>query len=199
MEKKKFKIAGCADLCDEHTIDVNGEELTVRTHIPLEKKLAMAQELVTFISLIDDENEIMSESHLYQVGLVYLTVLYYTNADLDDVNATDVFDWMINTGVYDQTLENLVYEDRYYVVEMAQAIYKNISNAYAVEHGLAHAVKKTFGFMFNGEDITETLAKSQAISDKMIDVVGKLNAAEQPKSKDGGVKVGGNVIRIAKK
>ena len=199
MEKKKFKIAGCADLCDEYTIDVHGEELTVRTHIPLEQKLAMAQDLVTFISLIDDENEIMSESHLYQVGLVYLTVLYYTNADLDDVNATDVFDWMINTGVYDQTLESLVYEDRYYVVEMAQAIYKNISNAYAVEHGLAHAVKKTFGFMFNGEDITETLAKSQAISDKMIDVVGKLNAAETQKAKDGGVKVGGNVIRIAKK
>ena len=199
MEKKKFKIAGCADLCDEHTIDVNGEELTVRTHIPLEQKIAMAQDLVAFISLIDDENEIMSESHWYQVSLVYLTVLYYTNADLDDVNASDVFDWMINTGVYDQTLENLVYEDRYYVVEMAQAIYKNISNTYAVEHGLAHAVKKTFGFMFNGEDITETLAKSQAISDKMIDVVGKLNAAEQPKSKDGVVKVGGNVIRIAKK
>ena len=176
MEKQKYNITGDMERHDGIYVDVNGERLLVVPHIPLAEKLAMANELVTFITLIDDDLEMISESHLYDVGLVYLTIKYYTDADLEDVEPSAVFDWVINSGAYDKDIEGIVYDDRNYVVKMASAIYINISNAYMQEHGLAHAVKKTFGFMFNGEDITETLAKSREVSETMIDVIGKLNS-----------------------
>lgn len=77
-------------------------------------------------------------------------------------------------------------------------MFANARDAYAAKNSLTEAIHKSFGFLFDGKDITETLAETQAVSGQMLDVVDQLNKAAK-KSDGGKIKAGGNVINIAKK
>ena len=196
MEKKKYEMhMADMDAAQEHTI--GDETIHVLRHIPLDQKVAMATELAEMIAIPNAEIGIMGESALYEVCLVYLVMKYYTDIDLADTDARSVFDWVISHDAY-RPIEMIICNDLWYVTDIADRTMHNLMDEYEKQNGLTHAIKTSFGFLFNGEDITETLAKSQQVSDQMIEVVGKLNEANR-KPDVGKVKVSGNVINIGKK
>lgn len=196
MEKKKYEMhAADMDACVEVTI--GDETIHVLKHIPLERKVTMATELAEMLLVPNEELGIMTRSALQEVCEVYLVMKYYTDMDLTDVDVQTVFDWVIGHNAY-MSVRDVVSNDVWYVTDMALETMENIETEYEKQNGLTHAIKTSFGFLFNGEDITETLAKSQQVSDQMIEVVGKLNEANR-KPDVGKVKVSGNVINIGKK
>ena len=176
---------------------VGEETLTVRNHIPLEEKIKMVNELAGYVLMVDDENEVILENHTERVGTVYFVMKYYTDADLTDAEPADVYDWVVNNDAWDK-ISDWVGNDLFEVHEMQFAMQKNIEKAYEKEHSLGTAFRKSFGFLFNREDLAETLARTQEVSDQMLEVVGRLN--EAGRKPDGGrVNVGGNIISIGKK
>lgn len=196
MEKKKYTMQP-ADMEEVKECSIGDEIIHVRLRIPLEQKVEMATELGNMLAVPYEDIGFMSQSALYEVCLLYLIMKYYTDVDLEDVEARVLFDWVVSCDA-NAKIRSMIYNDLVYVTDMTHRMMENLKAEYEKRNGLAHAIKTTFSFLFNGEDITETLAKSQAVSDQMIEVVGKLNEANR-KPDVGKVKVSGNVINIGKK
>lgn len=198
MEKKKFemKLGDAYEAMED--VSVGGETIHVRKHIPLEEKMMLASDMVQMTAMPDEELGIVTTSSLEEVCKLYLILKYYTDVDLEGVEAKRVFDWIIGYDGAEREIEHIVALDYYYVEDMVYTLRDNIKAKHEARHGLAHAVKTTFGFLFDGRDITETLAESREISETMLDTVGRLNEAAK-KEEAGRVKVAGNVINIGKK
>lgn len=201
MDKVKMDFANIGDIHKDRIVDVNGTQVTVRTHIPMEEKRKMAEEWTEMTVLFDDENNICLNSHENEFIRMYLMMKYYTNLDVDDVGVDDVANLLINTES-EGKIYGCVVDDLCYVQDMTIQMRSNVREMYNTGNSLAHAVKTSFGFLFNGEDITETLAKSQILSDKMLEAVKVLQDKEKeaPKKANNGVlTVGGKIVNIAKK
>lgn len=196
MEKKKYQMAP-ADYEIAEEVSVGGETLHVKHRIPLEQKMQFASELAQMITVEDEEAGILTHSSLEDVCELYLIVKYYTDVDLDDVSVEQLYDWIIGHDAYVQ-IKDIVWHDLSYVQSMACTLFDNASLAYEKEHSLTHAIKTSFGFLFDGRDITEVLTESRGVGDQMLDVVERLNEAAK-KEESGRVKVAGNVINIGKK
>ena len=197
MDKIKVDISGAADVFQTDELTVGGNTITMRNHIPIADKIAMAQELTTFFTDVNEETETVQRDPFASMARVYLVVKYYTNVDIDGLSPSEVYDWIINNDAWER-VEEFVRHDLWEVDEFADQIFINVQDTFNAEHSLSKAVKQSFGFLFNGEDITETLAKSRILSEEMVDIIGRLNQSQQ-KSENGTVKVGGNVISIGKK
>lgn len=197
MEKKKF-VMNTGDAYEvQQDVKVGDETIHVRTHIPLAEKMMMASDIVQMIEVLDDELGIVTTSSLEDVCELYLILKYYTDVDLEGVEAQQVFDWLVGYGAVD-TIRNIIDADYSYVETMMWRLSSNVEAEHRARNSLTHAVKTTFGFLFDGRDITETLAESRAVSDKMLDIVGRLNDTTK-KEEAGRVNVSGNVINIGKK
>ena len=64
------------------------------------------------------------------------------------------------------------------------------------------AIRTSFGFLFNGEDITESMAKAELTKDTMfkaLDAINKKEQEEAEKMNDGKLRVAGNILNFAKR
>lgn len=197
MEKIKFDISGAAEKHNEEKLQIGEQELIVRDHIPLDDKIKMATELVQVGATINEEQKLMSKGVLWDEVKLYLIMKFYTNLDVEDLEFNDVVDWVINNNL-PPLLEDIIYADIIYVEGLAYQMLENSKAAYDKENSLSTAIMTTFGFLLNGEDITETLAKSREISEQMLTAAEQMNKSQQ-KADAGKVKVGGNIINIGKK
>lgn len=83
---------------------------------------------------------------------------------------------------------------------MHSEICDNLKIKYEKEHSVGTLLKKTFGFLLTGEDISESLAKSSEIVNKMVEMVGVFQEHEEDAKKNSpNVKVGGVALNFAKK
>lgn len=201
MEKIKVNFEGVADLHSETMLKIGDTNVTVRDHIPLEQKAAFVDEYIQLVLDEDEDAGVMQMTSVVPLLEVFLMVKYYTNVDVEGVKLEDVYNWVINNNSYTD-LEDIIYHDIEQVRKMYGLLSRNAIEAYEREHSLGKAIQKSFGFMLNGEDITETLAKSREITDQMIDVVEQLHKNQPPKVKAeaaGKLMVGGNIVSIGKK
>jgi len=201
MEKRKFDMSNYADMHKEETFEgIDGTKVTVRDHIPYESKNDMARELIERTLVVHDDSCVYT-SNEYEKYKIYLVVKYYTDIDTEEADVDDVVNYMINTNVIERVLE-FVDKDLEYVTDMFWDLFNALNTVYTDDNSLAKAVRKSFGFLFNGEDITETLARAEDIKDKTFKAFDLLRQAEQDESKnieDGKMTIGGNIINFAKK
>ncbi len=64
---------------------------------------------------------------------------------------------------------------------------------------LSHKIKTNFAAILTDESLTESLAKSQVVNEQMIDMLGALMKNEKAQGKIPPVRVGNNVVKLAKK
>lgn len=176
---------------------IGGESIHMVRHISLEKKMQMATELAQAIMMPNEHVGILTTVALYDVAVLYMIMKYYSDADLDDVATQTVFDWIVGNNAYDRVMD-YVSDDFAYVKRIVDSMVTNFQEEFVAAHSLTHALRTSFGFLFDGRDITETLAEGREVSDQILDVVGRLNEAAK-KEEAGRVKVAGNVINIGKK
>ena len=201
MKKHKIEFKKYADAHEEiEIIGDDGTKLTVRTHIPYADKMKIAQEICEEGLMIHDD------SYCYEGYLVYAIKLkkmaeYYTDAKVDGIDATSVADFLINNGL-EKKLRDAIQEDWGCIEDIFFNMSRGVIDSYHDDRGLTKAIRTSFGFLFNGEDITESLAKAEATKDMVYRAIGALNEKEkeeQEKINDGRLMVGNNIINLAKR
>ena len=179
MRKHKIEFKKYADMHEE--VEVTGKDGTVvkvRTHIPYEEKLKLAQELIEQVLMVHDDS-VCYVGHLADAVEMKMILEYYTDVKTQDVAPEVIADFMINNDLWYQI--GKVIHDDWVKIE---------------------AIRTSFGFMFNGEDITESLAKAEATKDTLYKALNALNEkekAEQEKINGGKLMVGSNIINFSKR
>lgn len=163
-----------------------GQTIKVQSFIPYKTKVEAAQELVAIGAIFDEKLGIAYWSHMYEAATRYVRLKYYTDFDLTAYEGAEgLYLLMDRTDTEDSTeLDNAVGEDFDTVRNLAWDIYHNVKYVFEHEHSLGQKVLGSFGFLFDGKDITESLAEAREISEKMIDTLGA-------------AKKGGNVVDMS--
>ena len=201
MEKRKIDMGKYADMFVEKTVKgIDGTEITVRNHISYENKELLARELLENTLVIHDDSCAYMSGEMDKAKYS-LIMKYYTDVDTDGIDAVDILNFLINNGMMEQ-IRNVVEEDFDFVMDIYFKIFDAIVLIYEDDNSLSKAVRTSFGFLFTGEDITESLAKAEATKDTLNDAMNALREREkkqQEKIDKGTMKIGGNVISFAKK
>lgn len=201
MEKKKFNLENYQDTCVEKKIvGTDGTEIIVRNHISYADKENMVQELARICMIIHDEYCVYVSYEIDKVQMA-LIAKYYTNIDTENIDINDIADFLINNDMY-KSLYNIIEDDYNYVLQMFWCLIDSIDISCKEDGSITKALRTSFGFLFNGEDITESLAKAEATKNTIYDAVSAWKRVEKDKEDNidnGRLKVGGNLINFAKK
>lgn len=178
----------------------DGTEITVRDHIPYEQKVKMAQEMVEEIVMIHDDS-CTYESHLENAIRAMKILEYYTDAETEGADAIEVADFMINNEIL-REIEEYSYRDLDEVDDLYRYLKFSVVVTFDDDRSLHKAIRTSFGFLFNGEDVTESLAKAEATQETIYKAVGALREKEEEersKVQDGKMLVGGNILSFTKR
>lgn len=201
MDKKKIDMKKYTDMHHEATIVGNDTTaIVVRDHIPYALKEEMAREMAGQIAMIHDDSCVYIGFTENKVRL-YMIAKYYTDIDVDDMESDVVADFLINNGLIKDIIE-FICDDLDVVEEMYIQMCDAMSITYKDDRSITKALRTSFGFLFNGEDITESLAKAEAMKDTMINAVAALRTVEEEHKENisnGTMSVGGAILNFAKK
>lgn len=197
MKKKKINFKKYADMHEEtELVGKDGTSITVRNHISYADKVQMAKEVIENCVMIH-EDSCCYESHMIYAEKIKAMMKYYTDVPVDDVSAEEVADFVINNDLIDAIME-YIHDDYYQAEDVYITIMNMVMDTYADDMSLKKAIKTSFGFLFNGEDITESLAKAEMTKDTMFKALDAINKKEQEMS-DGELTVGGKILNFAKR
>lgn len=197
MDKKKIDFAKYNEMCEEKkVVGKDRTEITVRTHIPYRDKFKMARELVEQNVIIHNDS-CAYDNYLDQAVWMLKILEYYTDVDTDGVDEEHAADFMINNEVY-QKIHDIIENDLCAVEDIYFTMRDGVMTTFEDDKSLKTALKTSFGFLFNGEDVTESLAKAETVSGTLFDALAALRK-EDEKRNPGKIDVGGNILNFAKK
>lgn len=201
MKKHKIKMAKYADMHTETEVVGNDDvKIVVRDHIPYAQKEEMALEIAGRSLIIHDDSCVYLSSQYGKIEKYYIAK-YYTDINTDGAEMDEVSDFLINGGFIDN-INEIIWSDLQIVHEIFDLIEESFTTSYADDKGLTKAVRKSFGFLFNGEDITDSLAKAEMTRDTLYKALDALNAKEKESSEqmdNGRLTIEGNIINFAKR
>lgn len=201
MKKKAIDFKKYADMHEnKEIVGTDGTKVVVRDHISYANKVAMAVALVEANVMIHDDS-VCYESFAMPAERIKGIMKYYTDVPVDDADAQEVADFAINNGLIGQ-IRDYIHDDYYEFEDVFVTLIRSVMDNYEDDQSLAKAIKTSFGFLFTGEDVTETLAKAEAAKDTVFDALGALwekEAQDESKMKDGKLKVEGKLLNFAKK
>ena len=201
MRKHKIEFKKYAEMYDLIELEGNdGTKVTVRSHIPYEDKMKLAQELCEE-ALMVHEDSICYEGYLIYAIKLKKMIEYYTDIKTDDIDPKKVADFVINNGL-ESKLRQAIQDDWNAVEDIFYSMSRGVMDTFTDDRGLTKAIRTSFGFLFNGEDITESLAKAEATKDTIYKALGALDAKEKEESEkmnDGKLVIGNNIINFAKR
>ena len=201
MKKQKIDFAKYADTHEEtELIGADGTKIMVRDHIPYEDKKQMARELVERCVIIHDDSCCYESFEVYAEKIKAM-LHYYTDVDVDDVEAEDAANFAINNGLLGQ-IRDVIHDDYMEAEDIFIALESGVMDTFTDDQSIRKALKTSFGFLFNGEDITESLAKAEMTKDTMfkaLDALNRKEAEEQEKMNSGTLKVGGNILNFSRR
>ena len=201
MKKKAIDFKKYADMHEnKEIVGTDGTKVVVRDHISYANKVAMAVALVEENVMIHDDS-VCYESFAMPAERIKGIMKYYTDVPVDDADAQEVADFAINNGLIGQ-IRDYIHDDYYEFEDVFVTLIRSVMDNYEDDQSLAKAIKTSFGFLFTGEDVTETLAKAEAAKDTVFDALGALRekeAQDESKMKDGKLKVEGKLLNFAKK
>lgn len=203
MKKHKIKgLAKYADMHEEVTLTgADGAEVVVRTHIPYAEKVKMAQGMAELIIMLHDDS-CWYLNHEEQAIRAKAIVENYTDINTDGVEPGHIMDFLVNNALYDKLMETI--RDDFVVVEdLYSGMVSSLGITYDDDRSLRKAIKTSFGFLFNGEDITESMAKAEATKETIYKAVGALREKEEAEANklngNGSMSIGGNIIQFGKR
>lgn len=201
MEKRKIDFSKYADMHEDTVIaGKDGTEITVRDHIPYSEKEAMVTDMAEHLLMIHDDSCVFLSS-TYCKYEAFMVAKYYTDIDTDDADYNEVADFLINNDMYGDVIAH-IWMDFQIVLEMFGYTEASVTKTYEDDKCLTKALRTSFGFLFSGEDISESMAKAEATKDTLYEALDALHKADKEKEKqidNGIVRIGGNMINFAKK
>lgn len=201
MEKRKFEFEKYADMHEEKEVTgKDGIKVIVQDHIPYAEKEAMATEMAEILVMTHD-NSCAFESYEFDKYEKFMIAKYYTDIDTDGVTPDEIADFFVNNEMM-MEINEIVRKDYNAVEDIYWRIADTFTKTYEDDRCLTKALRTSFGFLFNGEDVTKSLAQAEGVRDTLFEAIGalrKLDAEKEEKIDSGKVIVGGNVISFAKK
>lgn len=203
MEKIKIAFENIPEIHIVEIIGINGDRIQVAENIPYFKKEYMALELGAFLTVADEEQQIMYDNYKYLLLESVLIAKYYTNIDVSELgNEEDwqmLFDYLTINGVYDKIRE-VINRDYTIVQDIAEKMLKPTRELFNRKNSLAYKVSIAFSSILDGnEDLAEAVARSEAVNNTMVDMIDAYNEQRREK-KNKNIKLdNGAVISLAKK
>jgi len=203
MEKIKIAFENIPEIHMVEIIGNNGDRIQVAENIPYFKKEYMALELGAFLTVADEEQQIMYDNYKYLLLESVLIAKYYTNIDVSELgNEEDwqmLFDYLTINGVYDKIRE-VINRDYTIVQDIAEKMLKPTRELFNRKNSLAYKVSIAFSSILDGnEDLAEAVARSEAVNNTMVDMIDAYNEQRREK-KNKNIKLdNGAVISLAKK
>lgn len=201
MRKKKIDFKKYADMHEDIELTGNdGTKIQVRNHISYADKIQMARDVIENCVMIHDDSCCYEGINIY-AEKIRAIVKYYTNVPVDDADAYEVADFVINNGLLAEIRE-YIHDDYYEAEDVYVTMLNMVMETYMDDMSLKKAIKTSFGFLFNGEDVTESLAKAELTKDTLFDALAAINKKEEEarsKMDDGKLKVGGNILNFSRR
>ena len=201
MKKKKVNFKKYADMHEEKELTgKDGTVIVVRDHISYEDKVQMAKDVIENNIMIHDDS-CCYESYDIYAAKIMVVAKYYTNINTDDAEPYDVANFLINNELL-EPIREYIHDDYFEAEDVYIAMLNAVEETYEDDMSLKKAIKTSFGFLFNGEDITESMANAEMTKDTMYKALNALNQKEKEESEkmnDGKLNVGGNIISFAKR
>lgn len=201
MRKKKIDFKKYADMHEEREMTgKDGTVIVVRNHISYEDKVQMAKDVIENYIMVHDDSCCYESYDIYAAKIMVIAK-YYTNINTDDAEPYDVANFLINNELL-EPIREYIHDDYFEAEDVYIAMLNAVEETYEDDMSLKKAIKTSFGFLFNGEDITESMAKAEMTKDTMYKALNALNQKEKEESEkmnDGKLNVGGNIISFAKR
>ena len=201
MRKKKIDFKKYRNMCEEtELVGKDGVKISVRDHIPYEEKINLCRDIIENCVMVHD-NSCCYENINIHAERIKAIMKYYTNVPVDDAEATDVCDFAINNGLLGPIRE-YIHDDFYELEDVYITMMNMVIDTYTDDMSLKKAIKTSFGFLFNGEDVTESMAKAELTKDtifKALDALQKKEQEESEKIDNGKLTVSGKILNFAKK
>lgn len=160
----------------ERQMVILGQEVTVRDRISYKEKLDAAEEHVARIAVFDEENGLCYVTHLDDAIKTFTMLKVYTNMDMSEYDSLDGICELADKMAEENTdnFYEFIQRDFDALMDLSDKLYYNVMNVFEQTHSLAHRFAKSFGFLFDGKDLTETLAEAREVSEQMIDHLGAI-------------------------
>lgn len=158
----------------EQVMKVLDQEVKVKNWIPYKDKVSAAEDIVAIATIMDENLGVMCWTYLFPAANMYVRLKYYTEYDVSKFDGEDwLNDVMDAVDKYDMSdFLEFVNEDFSNVTKIAYDMMATVKELFEKEHSLAHKAMQSFAFLFDGKDVTETLAEAREVSEQMIDVLG---------------------------
>lgn len=196
MEKIKFDLSGYADKYRE--LKISGADdvvITVRDHIPLADKLRFMDEFIRK-TLINMTNFVY-DSYMQVVTEKAMIVRYYTDVDADEYTDEELYDFIVNDDLF-PSIADFIQDDIEDITMLCSNMREAIMRTTSYESSMTNAIKTSFGFLFDGKDLTATLSESETLRDQLFAAIGALKKENESKDKNK-ISVNGTVINLAQK
>ena len=138
-----------------------------------------AEELAALELVLDEDLGVAYSNYMCDWYDDFIMVKYYTNADLSKYEDTEIYDFVDDLDQNDMAklreLADVQYSE---VTDMECRLVNNVKRVFESEHSLSGRIMKSFGFLLDGRDLTESLAEAQKINEQMLEHVGDITKAK---------------------
>ena len=153
-----------------------GQEVQVKNRLTYMEKLEAAEEHVARIGVFDEENGLCYITHLERAIQMFTKLKMYTSLDMSEHEGLNglctLMDKLADEDITE--FEAFVHDDFDVLMDLADNLWYNVAAVFEKTHSLATRFEKSFGFLFDGKDLTQTLAEAREVSEQMIDHLGAI-------------------------
>lgn len=176
------KLNWTIDYTDVMEVKIEDQVFHVSKMIPHDQKVAMAEEYVQLVVIIDDNG--LATYRDDAPVLAYLKAKYYTDIDVDDVMLGMVHDYWIRHDI-DSVIAGRVHgggdlheRDFDAARDMCRYMADSVVAAWKTKFSLASLMNGVFD-----HQIKETIEKSNLVNNEMIDLLDKAKSPAKPEVK----------------
>ena len=160
-------------------LNILGQTVEAVNKIPARKMAEAAEELAALELVLDEDLGVVYSNYMCDWYDDFIMVKYYTNADLSKYEDTEIYDFVDDLDQNDMAklreLAGMQYSE---VTDMEYRLVDNVKRVFESEHSLSGRIMKSFGFLLDGRDLTESLAEAQKINEQMLEHVGDITKAK---------------------
>lgn len=140
--------------------------------------------------VFDEEAGIAYEAYNAELIRAFLVLKYYTDLDLAEYNNPEgrcaVHDALASHGLWREIMD-IVDADMDDVDVIAYKLGGSARRSFEEKRSLSRMVMKTFGALLGTEDLTQTVAKAEALNGKLIDMLAAVQ--KRPTANTGGLQL----------
>ena len=162
----------------DQTFVLCGKGFHFRHALPRKAKDWMAPDLAEASLVFDETLGLVYEGYTHELALVYLTMRYYTDFDLEAYSDSEswytLYDLLESYGILD-LLYGCLDADLQKVLRIYEKIKESAKYTFERERSLSYLAQKTFGSLLSTEDITATIAQAEGVNHTMIELLESFN------------------------